>query len=109
VVDEEKLRAELFSIISMHKDVLDGLIMDKIMKKLLPYLRTTEPVSVSLEKCGDVLAEEMKRQNLCTDKDIGKTKYKTIVGVDGITCTRRLSKAVLEAAKEQGAKFDYVD
>lgn len=76
--------------------------VDKMIDRLRPFLRSPKRVPVSLEKCGDALAIEMKAQNLCADKDIGKTKYKTLVGVDGITCTRRLSKAVLDAA---GVKY----
>lgn len=42
--EEERLRARLFDIVCQHEDVSDGLIMDRIMKEVRPYLRTTEPL-----------------------------------------------------------------
>jgi len=84
VVDEEKLRANLFDIICSH-EATDGLIMDKIIKALRPYLRTA-PVKVSVAECA----------------------YAIYGYNDNKTC-KRDAKAVLNAIKEMGVNIDVED
>ena len=79
--------------------------IDALIARQAAIAASHKPVNVSLEECGDALADEMKEQNLCADKDIGKTTYQTLVCVDGIACARRLAKAVLESAIKQGANI----
>ncbi len=108
VVDESDLKDIIDNALVAAFDAESSLV-EAAYDAIRPYLSARKPVIVSLEKCGDALIEEMKSQNLTTDNDIAKTKCKTLVGVDGITCARRLSKAVLGSLKAQGAELSHVD
>lgn len=60
--DEETLRAQLYDILCAH-EVTGGLIMDKFMDKLRPYLRTASPYNAGkvvavLDKAIRMLADD---------------------------------------------------
>lgn len=96
--NESKLRA--FIAESIEDDLHDSftersqalIVADKVMASIRPYLRTTEPVSVSLHDCAVRVG------------DLDNTVFRN----SHANC-RTIAKYVLDAAKEQGAKFDYVD
>jgi hypothetical protein len=51
-----------------------------------------------IELVENALIAELKRQNICQDKDVGKTKFKTLLGVDeGIISITHLAKVAIAA------------
>ena len=70
-------------------------------KRLLPSLQpqAAHPNRAEVvERATEAVIAELKRQNLAEDKDVARTKYMVLVGVnEGITCPRRLAEAALSA------------
>lgn len=91
VVDENELAilsTTLVNVIADHAHNSKEPLRTKLCRHLRPYLRTPEPVTVSLMKCINAATE------------VDKSPF---------AAYRSIAKAVLESAKEQGAKFYYAD
>jgi hypothetical protein len=63
----------------------------------------------SQEVVAEALITELKRQNLAQDKDVGRTKYRVLVGVDGIVDPIALAKAAIAAMSQPGDIISYGD
>ena len=50
-----------------------------------------------VEVATDAVIAEMKRQNLASDKDVARTVYRLLVGVEGIAEARLIAKAAIAA------------
>lgn len=59
------------------------------------------------ELVENALIEELKRQNICQDKDIGRTKFKVLLGVDeGVISITHLAQAAIAAMGDASARKD---
>lgn len=50
-----------------------------------------------VDAAAEAMITELKRQNLAETKDVGRTKYRILVGVGGIADVKLLAKAALAA------------
>lgn len=64
---------------------------------------TNQTNSADVEGVEAAIMAELKRQNLCQDKDVGKTKDKTLLGVEeGIMNVTHVAQAAIAAMAQGG-------
>lgn len=87
---ESVVRHEVYNQKSGHEGTEDCVM--EIIRRLQPYLRTTEPVSVSLEKCKQAVGKVFIPDDIWNIEEGRKLE--------------QAAKAVLESLKAQGVQFD---